>query len=77
MGEGPVRLVAEGLMRVAEVAEFLGVSRGFVYAEMARGALPWLKLGRARRLPRRAVLEYAAARLEGARTARTGAHESA
>jgi excisionase family DNA binding protein len=29
---------------------------GFVYAEMDKRRLPWVKLGRARRIPRAAVL---------------------
>lgn len=63
MGESAFEQVSEGLMRIGEVLDFLGVSRAFLYAEMARGALPWVKLGRSRRVPRRAVLEYAATRL--------------
>ena len=52
-----------GLMTVRETAEFLSVGRSFVYQEMARGVLAWVKLGRSRRVPRRAVLEYVATRL--------------
>ena len=58
-------LVAEGLMRVADVARFLGLSRASVYQLMAGGDLPWVKLGRARRVPRRAVVDLAARLVQG------------
>ena len=56
-------LVADGLCTVAEAAAFLGVSRTFLYSEMDAGRLVFAKLGRARRLPRRALMNYAASRL--------------
>ena len=59
-------VVADGLMRVAEAAEFLSQSRAAVYQLMGRGELPFVKIGRARRVPRRAVVEFAASRTFGA-----------
>ena len=58
-------IVSEGLMSVRNVARFLGVSRSLVYELMGWGELPWVKLGRARRIPRRAVVDLAARRLIG------------
>ena len=58
-------LVSDGLMRVQEAARFLGLSRASVYQLMDRGELPWVKLGRARRIPRRAVVDLAAKSLRG------------
>lgn len=58
-------LVADGLMTVAQASEFLSVARSTLYLAMERGELPYVKLGRARRLPRRAVIEFAAANLHG------------
>jgi len=55
-------LVADGLMRVAAVAEFLSLSRAAVYQLMGRGELPFVKIGRSRRVPRRALVEFAASR---------------
>ena len=52
-------------MRIPEVARFLALSRASVYQLMDRGELPWVKLGRARRIPRRAVVDLAARRLIG------------
>jgi excisionase family DNA binding protein len=56
-------LVADGLQRVTEAASFLGISRSHVYQLMDSGVLPYVKLGRSRRVPRRAVLQLAASRL--------------
>ena len=58
-------LVSDGLMRVQEAALFLGLSRAAVYQLMERGEMPWVKLGRARRIPRRAVVGLAAGRIQG------------
>jgi excisionase family DNA binding protein len=57
--------VADGLMQVAEVAQFLSVGRSTVYQLMDRGELPFVKLGASRRIPRRAVLNLASANLKG------------
>ena len=59
-------LVSEGLVRVTEAGQFLGLSRSAIYELMRAGDLPWVKLGRSRRIPRRAVLEYAASGLHSA-----------
>ncbi len=58
-------LMTQGLMRVPEVARFLALSRAKIYELMNRGELPWVKLGRARRIPRAAVVRLAAERLCG------------
>ena len=52
-------LLADGLHRVAEAARFLAMSRSTLYAMMASGALPFVKIGKSRRVPRRAVVELA------------------
>lgn len=52
-------LVADGLMTVAEVARFLRLSRSSIYSLMAN-RLPYVRFGRARRVPRRAVVALAA-----------------
>jgi excisionase family DNA binding protein len=54
-GQSPEMLDA-GLITIKETARLLGMSVGFVYAEMDKRRLPWVKLGRARRIPRAAVL---------------------
>lgn len=56
-------LVGDGLKRVPEAAAFLGVSRSHVYMMMEQGTLPFVKLGRSRRIPWRALIELAASNL--------------
>ncbi len=58
-------LVADGLMTVREAAAFLRLSRSSVYALMDHGELAFVKLGRSRRIPRRALVELAASVLRG------------
>jgi excisionase family DNA binding protein len=63
----PAALVADGLLTVRECAEFLHLSRSKVYELMNAGILCYAKLGRSRRIPRRAVIELAAQELRGGR----------
>ena len=65
MTSEPTDLVADGLVTVREAAGFLRLSRSTVYALMDRGELPFVKLGRSRRIPRRALVELAARELRG------------
>jgi excisionase family DNA binding protein len=58
-------LVADGLMKVQEAAEFLRLSRSSLYAMMDAGELAFVKLGRSRRIPKRALVELAARELRG------------
>ncbi len=58
-------LVEDGLLTVREAAAFLRLSRSNLYALMERGELPFVKLGRSRRIPRRAVIALAAGWLRG------------
>ena len=65
MTSEPADLVADGLMTVREAAGFLRLSRSTVYTIMDRGELPFVKLGRSRRIPRRALVALAARGLRG------------
>jgi excisionase family DNA binding protein len=40
----------EGLARITEAVEFLGISRAKLYSMMEGGELPYVKLGKSRRL---------------------------
>lgn len=53
------QLVGDGLTNVREAAAFLGLGRTKVYNLMDTGQLPWVKIGTARRIPRRALIDYA------------------
>ncbi len=57
--------VAEGLLTVQEAAQFLRVSRSKLYDLMDNGELKFVKLGRSRRIPRRALIDLAASGLQG------------
>ena len=59
-------LVADGLVSVKEAAAFLKISVAKLYALMERGELVYAKLGKSRRIPRRAVVDLAARNLVGA-----------
>ncbi len=58
-------IVGEGLLSVSEAARFLGLSRSKTYCLMEGGELAYVKIGRARRIPRRALIELAARHLTG------------
>jgi excisionase family DNA binding protein len=59
MNERGDELIGDGFVTVPKAAEFLGVSRAKVYQVMDAGELPYAKFGRSRRIPRRALHEYA------------------
>jgi excisionase family DNA binding protein len=64
--EGVVELVIDGMMTIPEAMAFLRVSRTTLYKLMDDGLLEWVKYGtKSRRLPRRAVVEFAAKCLHG------------
>jgi len=50
-------MLKDGLDRVNDVAAFLRMSRSHVYRLMDQGVLPSVRIGNARRVPRRAVRE--------------------
>lgn len=54
-------LLADGLVDVKEAAEFLRISRSTVYTLMDAGKLGYVKIGAARRIPKRALVDLAAA----------------
>jgi excisionase family DNA binding protein len=45
-------MVSDGLVSVKEACNFLGISNTFIYDMMKSGELKYVKLGRARRVPR-------------------------
>lgn len=56
-------MIADGMAKVEEGERFLSVSRSTLYTLMDAGELPYCKIGRARRIPWRALKDYAAATL--------------
>jgi len=61
-------LCSDGLLTVQEAAAFLRISRAAIYTMMQSGTLVFVKLGRCRRIPRRVLVEVAAAGLRGGQT---------
>jgi excisionase family DNA binding protein len=57
--DAPPSLVGDGFVDVAEAGRFLHLSRAKLYQLMDDHELPYAKFGKARRIPRRALLEYA------------------
>jgi excisionase family DNA binding protein len=58
-------LATDGTMSVAEAVAFSGVSQSELYATMDRGELPFVKWGRRRLIPRRALVELLARHMTG------------
>lgn len=55
----------DGLVSVTAAAVFLGLGKSKLYELMDAGELPYVKLGKARRIPKRALIELARANLRG------------
>jgi excisionase family DNA binding protein len=52
-------LAQDGFVSVREAGKFLGLSRAKIYSLMDSGELRYAKFGKSRRVPRRALAEYA------------------
>jgi excisionase family DNA binding protein len=52
-------LSAEGFVSVLQAAKFLSLSRSTLYALMDVGQIPFARFGRSRRVPKKALAEYA------------------
>lgn len=65
MEQSKIELVTDGLAAMKEAIQFSGLSRSKIYNLMENGELAYVKIGRARRIPRRALVELAAANLRG------------
>jgi excisionase family DNA binding protein len=59
-------LVADGLLKIVQAETLSGLGRSKLYDLMDSGELPYVKIGRARRIPRQALLELMAQHLRGA-----------
>ncbi len=58
-------LVGDGLLTVSEAIAFLRLCRSTLYTLMDAGELAYVRIGRARRIPKRALIVLAAAHLNG------------
>jgi excisionase family DNA binding protein len=62
------QLLEGGFDRAADVSKYLNVSIAQVYLMMAKGELPFTKIGRCRRVPHKAVVALAARNMVNAHT---------
>ena len=58
-------LVEDGLVSLTNAMAFLSVGRSTLYELMDKGFLPYAKIGRSRRIPKRALIQLAQATLKG------------
>lgn len=58
-------LVSDGLLSIREACAFLSLGKTKIYELMSTGELPYVSFGGCRRIPRRALVQYAASRLRG------------
>lgn len=65
MTERDETLVSDGLVPLPQAMAFLSVSRSTLYELMDQGVLPYAKIGRSRRIPKRALVELAQRTLRG------------
>jgi excisionase family DNA binding protein len=56
----PESLAGEGFLSLKAAADFLSISRASLYSLMDQGLLAYAKFGRSRRIPKRALRDYAA-----------------
>jgi excisionase family DNA binding protein len=49
----------QGLSTIRQAEQFLASSRSTIYALMDRGELPYVKIGKSRRIPSKALREFA------------------
>jgi excisionase family DNA binding protein len=60
MNQDREELIQDGLAKVDEASKFLRIGRSKLYQEMDAGRLAYAKIGRSRRIPWRAVRQFAA-----------------
>ena len=52
-------LVSDGMLNTTKAAEFLGISVRQLWKLMSRRELPWVHIGRARYIPKKALVQMA------------------
>ena len=61
----PSDLFDDGLLTVSAAAAFIGLSKSTLYQLMDQGELPYVKIGKCRRIPKRSLIDLARANLRG------------
>ena len=65
--ERDLELLEDGCFTIEEAVRFSGLGRSFLYEQMKAGRLPYIKIGNARRVPRRALQRFLAEHLVAGR----------
>ncbi len=58
-----IKLVSGGLVNVREAEKIAGVKKSKLYQLMEKGEIPYCKIGAARRIPKKALIEFLARNL--------------
>jgi len=58
-----VELAQDGFFTITQASQFSSLCRSLLYNAMARGELPYAKVGTCRRIPRKALLDFMARHL--------------
>lgn len=58
-------VLADGALSVGQATKFSGIGRSELYKRMGEGTLPFVKIGKRRLIPRRALVELLAANVVG------------
>jgi excisionase family DNA binding protein len=64
MNDATQKLLAGGLLTIDQAEKFAGLGRSTLYKYMDEGALPYAKIGRARRIPKQALIDFVAGHLK-------------
>ena len=56
-------MVQDGMVTLQEAQDFLRISRQTLWRLTKAGQLPYVRIGRTRRIPKQALVEFAAGRL--------------
>jgi excisionase family DNA binding protein len=70
-------MVADGMLGIEDAVQFADLGRTFLYAAMDRGDLAYVKCGRRRLIPKRALVEYLARGFTGRLTEPTSLNRTA
>ena len=63
MNEHRVKLAEEGFLTISGAESFTGMKRSTLYNLMQDGTLPYAKVGKARRIPKKALIDFMAGNL--------------
>ena len=58
-----IALVKDGFLNIRQAEDFSGLKKSKLYALMQSGELPYAKIGAARKIPRKALLDFMAKNL--------------